>query len=100
LWPQETNFTWQHRIFGISEVQQVVKDRITKSTRNTGSQKLERNIQTASLGALNTERGKYKPKEASDRMINKTLSLKKTLIQRGLINRPICATLNTKLNCT
>jgi hypothetical protein len=82
------------------EVQQGVKERIKKSTRNTGSQKLERNIQTASLGALNTQRGKYKPKEASDRMINKTLSLEQTLIKRGLTNRLICATLNTNLNCS
>jgi hypothetical protein len=97
---EEISWYWQHRTSGISEVQQVVKDRIKKSTRNTGSQKLERNIQTASLGDLNTERSKYKPKDASDRMINKTLSLKQTLIQRGLTNRPICATLNTNFNCS
>jgi hypothetical protein len=60
---EKINWYWQHRTFGISEVQQFVKERIKKSIGNTGSQKLERNIQTASLGALNTERGKHKPKK-------------------------------------
>lgn len=58
------------------------------------------NIQAPSLRVLNTQRGKYKPKEASDRMIKKTLSPEQTLIQRRLTNRPICATLNTNLNCS
>ena len=89
---EEVSWYWQQRTFGISEVQKAVKDRIKKSTRNKGSQKLDRNIQTASLGALNTERGKYKPKEASDREINKTL------IPRGLTNRSTCAILNTNFN--
>jgi len=97
---KEISWYWLYRTFGISEVQQAAKERIKKSTRNTGSQKLERNIQAPSLGVLNTQRGKYKPKEASDRMINKTLSPEQTLIQWGLTSRLICATLNTNLNCS
>jgi hypothetical protein len=78
---EEISWYWQHRTFGISEVQQVVKDRIKKSTRNTASQKMERNIQTASLGALNIDRGKNKPKEACDRIINKNCHLNRHLFK-------------------